>query len=202
MRLLLSLINGDEIEYEMEKDSISIGRSNKCDLVIPHEGMSRQHCKIEIINGEVFITDLGSINGVFIDGKKIAANSSIPFQTYLHLSFGAVSSAQLIVDEVTRLGTSGIASETKSSATTTSGGSSSKAKIKPIKSPAPETTKSKPKKPGVFAKNPGTFMLLGFIASMLTIYFLLHAGDEQDPVTTPEAQQSAPKQPTSSGDHF
>lgn len=200
MRLLLGLMNGDEIEYEMEKDSISIGRSNKCDLVIPHESMSRQHCKIEVIDGEVFITDLGSINGVYIDGKKIAPNSSVPFQTYLHLAFGAVTSAQLMVDEKTRLGKASDSSESKSSSPSSSISSTNKAKIKPTKSQSSETTKAKPKKPGVFAKNPGIFMLLGFIASMITIYYLLHSGEEAAPVDAP--QQASPKQQTNSGDHF
>ena len=104
MRLLLTLVNGETIEYVMKKDSVSIGRSSKCDLVIAYEGMSRKHCRIEVKNGEIFITDLGSLNGVLIDGKKIPANTSVPFQTFLHVSFGYVTGAQLIVDEKTGQG--------------------------------------------------------------------------------------------------
>ena len=104
MRLLLTLVDGEEIEYKMEKDSVSIGRSSQCDLVITHESMSRQHCKIEFKDSEVFITDLGSINGVYIDGKKIPPNSSVPFHTYLHLAFGYVTSAQLMMDDSTKVG--------------------------------------------------------------------------------------------------
>jgi hypothetical protein len=45
-------------------------------------------------------------------------------------------------------------------------------------------------------------MLLGFIACMITIYYLLHAGKESLPSSIEAPQQEAPKQPTNSADHF
>jgi predicted component of type VI protein secretion system len=99
MRLFLTLFDGEKLEYPLKDGSFIIGRSNRSDLVIPHEGMSRQHCKIEVKGGEVFITDLGSINGVFIDGQRIPPNKSMPFFTYLNVSFGHVQSAHIEVDE-------------------------------------------------------------------------------------------------------
>lgn len=104
MRLLLTLIDGEEIKYKIERDSVVIGRSSQCDLVISHESMSRFHCKIEFKDSEIFITDLGSINGVFVNGIKIPSNSSVPFHTYLHLAFGYVESAQLLMDDHSRKG--------------------------------------------------------------------------------------------------
>ena len=114
MRIFLTLINGEQIEYNSDLSNVIIGRSQKCDLVIQHEAMSRTHCKLEIKDGELYITDLGSINGVFIDGERIPSNSSVPFQTFLHLSFGAVTSAQVEIDEVTRIGVNSLIDQKKS----------------------------------------------------------------------------------------
>ena len=98
MELFITLVNGEKVEQAVDKDICIIGRSIKCDVVIPHEGMSRHHCQIENMNGEVFITDLGSTNGVLIDGKKIEPHVRTPYQTYLSLSFGAVQSLVLSLE--------------------------------------------------------------------------------------------------------
>lgn len=99
MELTLKLVNGEVIQQRIEADSFIIGRSSKADIVVPHEGMSRQHCQIDVINGEIFVTDLGSTNGVLIDGHKIEPHKKIPYQTYLSLSFGAVQSLQIDTEE-------------------------------------------------------------------------------------------------------
>lgn len=98
MLILLKLLNGEEIEQSVDSDVCVIGRSSKCNIVVPHEGMSRMHCQIEFLNGDYFVTDLGSTNGVLIDGQKIEPNKKVPYQTYLNLSFGAVQSLQIKED--------------------------------------------------------------------------------------------------------
>jgi pSer/pThr/pTyr-binding forkhead associated (FHA) protein len=95
MRLTLKLVTGEEMKFDVDSNSIVIGRSKKCDVVIPHEGVSRQHCQIELQDGEIFITDLGSTNGVLIDGVRIETGVKTPFLPYLSLAFGAVQSAQI-----------------------------------------------------------------------------------------------------------
>lgn len=91
MHLSLTLINGEEFEFDINSSKFIIGRSNKCDLVVSHEGISRQHLQFEISGGEIFITDLGSTNGVLVDGERIPPHVRTPYFTYLSLSFGAVS---------------------------------------------------------------------------------------------------------------
>lgn len=95
MHIQAKLVNGEIIEQTIDANRCVIGRSSKCDVVIPHEGMSRLHCQIEFIDGEYFITDLGSTNGVLIDNQKIEPHQKTPYQTFLLLSFGAVQSLQI-----------------------------------------------------------------------------------------------------------
>lgn len=67
----LFVVNGAGEMTKVEKDSFLIGRSRNCDLVIPSSKVSRQHCSVSRENGEYFIEDLGSPNGVWRDGVKI-----------------------------------------------------------------------------------------------------------------------------------
>ena len=99
MRLNCKLINGEELEFEISKQSFVVGRSTQADVVIPHEGMSRRHCLIESKNGQLYITDLESSNGVFIDDKRIDPNVETPLPIYLNLSFGPVQSLRIEQEE-------------------------------------------------------------------------------------------------------
>lgn len=68
---VLCVINGAGDVLKVEKDQFVIGRSRNCDLVIPSSKVSRQHCSVLRENGEYFIEDLGTPNGVWRDGVKI-----------------------------------------------------------------------------------------------------------------------------------
>lgn len=92
MFITVKLNTGERLEFDLNETKVVIGRSPKCQVVIPHEGLSRQHCLIEIENGEIFVTDLDSTNGVFIDGTRIQPSRKTEFKTYLPLSFGPVDS--------------------------------------------------------------------------------------------------------------
>lgn len=90
MRLSFKLANGKVIEESISQDRVTIGRSNKADVVIPDESLSRVHCQIEQEAGNFFITDMGSANGVYIDGNRITANQRTSFQTFMQLSIGPI----------------------------------------------------------------------------------------------------------------
>lgn len=68
---LLYVVNSAGDMHKIEKDTFIIGRSRTCDLVIPSSKVSRQHSGICRENGEYYIEDLGSANGVWRDGVKI-----------------------------------------------------------------------------------------------------------------------------------
>lgn len=88
MRLSVQIEFDKTLDLETNKNKVIIGRSKNCDLVIPHEGISRQHCEIQFKDGHFFITDLGSSNGVSIDGQKIPPNQKKAFLQSQQLSIG------------------------------------------------------------------------------------------------------------------
>lgn len=53
-----------------------VGRAPNCNIVITDPLVSRQHCRIERIDGRYRVVDLGSHNGVLVNEEKMPANSS------------------------------------------------------------------------------------------------------------------------------
>lgn len=58
-------------EFSFEDGVYLIGRKEENRIVLPDKSVSRQHAQLEIIEGNVTIQDLGSANGVFVNGKQI-----------------------------------------------------------------------------------------------------------------------------------
>jgi diguanylate cyclase (GGDEF)-like protein len=85
-RPCLVMIRGDFIGqvYELKNDITLVGRSDDLDLVVSDTSISRRHAKIEMKDGNFYLSDLGSTNGCFInrdpasepallsDGDKVA----------------------------------------------------------------------------------------------------------------------------------
>lgn len=60
-----------------EGGEISIGRGTECDVTIDNTAISRRHVALTLSNGVYFISDLGSTNGTFVNGKKISAEEMV-----------------------------------------------------------------------------------------------------------------------------
>jgi Ca-activated chloride channel homolog len=61
-------LDGHRITLEGEA---VIGRSRGCDIVIQSSAISRQHATIFPLDGDFFITDLGSTSGVMVNGRLV-----------------------------------------------------------------------------------------------------------------------------------
>ncbi|WP_339731262.1 FHA domain-containing protein [uncultured Gimesia sp.] len=56
----------------LDKAIILVGRHPDCDIVITDSPkISRKHCCLAIVNDRPVVRDLGSMNGVFLNGKQI-----------------------------------------------------------------------------------------------------------------------------------
>ncbi|MFM2111793.1 MAG: hypothetical protein RLZZ271_453 [Pseudomonadota bacterium] len=58
-------------EVQLTKDRTTLGRRPYNDIVIDNLAVSGEHAAILMVGGEVFIEDLGSTNGTFINGKAV-----------------------------------------------------------------------------------------------------------------------------------
>lgn len=90
MKLTFHPLDAQPLIFDINKTSLVIGRSPSCDISLVVDGISRQHCKVDFREGELFLTDLGSTNGVFIDGRRIPPKTPVRYQVFLPLSIGAI----------------------------------------------------------------------------------------------------------------
>jgi|FLYN01.1.fsa_nt_gi hypothetical protein len=60
--------------FALEGDNISIGRSSGNTITLDTNTISRYHFSLTREGDQVFITDLDSVNGTFVDGVKLAPN--------------------------------------------------------------------------------------------------------------------------------
>ncbi|HEU5251572.1 MAG TPA: FHA domain-containing protein, partial [Thermoanaerobaculia bacterium] len=65
-------------KYPLEKPVTTIGRSSMNDLPISDKMLSRQHARIvKDDDGGLSVEDLGSRNGTFLNGERLAAPQPI-----------------------------------------------------------------------------------------------------------------------------
>jgi len=55
-----------------EKKRLSIGRTNDNDIVLENRGVSRKHAMIEFNDKAVLVIDNESLNGTFLNNRKIS----------------------------------------------------------------------------------------------------------------------------------
>ena len=70
LRFISGKYQGGEFPLPGEGE-IVIGRSSELDMVLVEDMVSRRHSKITVTNDQIFIQDLGSTNGTFVNGEKI-----------------------------------------------------------------------------------------------------------------------------------
>lgn len=70
-KLMLPAGVANVTEFEVDKDEISIGRGQDCDIVLDDKKASRKHAVIRRTGVTFSVKDLGSANGTFLNGAKI-----------------------------------------------------------------------------------------------------------------------------------
>ena len=77
-RVKLTIMDGDLKEKELQCDGYTrclIGRAEDCDIQLPtdflHADISRHHCVLEVEPPHIWVRDLGSLNGTFVNGELI-----------------------------------------------------------------------------------------------------------------------------------
>lgn len=64
-------------EISFDQGSYTIGRVDGNDVVLPSNSVSRTHARIFVSNNKCYIDDLGSANGVFVNGNQIRERTEI-----------------------------------------------------------------------------------------------------------------------------
>ena len=75
--MLVPVEGGDSIP--INKPIVLIGRHTDCDILLDEGGhVSRRHCVIVSSRDGIFLRDLGSMNGVLVNGRKSKPQLRLP----------------------------------------------------------------------------------------------------------------------------
>lgn len=78
MAAFLVPLDPGQTAVPLEKTIILIGRQSDCDVTLTRsKKVSRRHCCIAQVNSEFLIRDLGSTNGVFVNGGRISRETPL-----------------------------------------------------------------------------------------------------------------------------
>src|SRR5215470_16853631 len=83
--------------YTLEGDQITIGRDSNNEIVINDAEISRRHARLTFQGGKYVLEDLGSTNGTFVNGQRLAgprvlkAGEVVSFGEQIVLVFEAVN---------------------------------------------------------------------------------------------------------------
>jgi pSer/pThr/pTyr-binding forkhead associated (FHA) protein len=77
IKLVISDNEGTTTVVPLVRDEVSIGRKEGNTIRLTERNISREHCRIQRGNGSYVIHDLGSYNGVVINGQRIAGESPV-----------------------------------------------------------------------------------------------------------------------------
>lgn len=93
-------------------NTLTIGRDESCEVVVPDRQVSRQHARLSLRENAVFLEDLKSKNGTYLNGQLLAAPTQLResdeirvafAQTFLFLSSDATLPLSELPDEYLKL---------------------------------------------------------------------------------------------------
>ncbi len=67
--LLLALTDGPNVL--LDKPVLLVGRHAECDVQLVSKKVSRRHCCLALVGGRLVVRDLGSTNGVQVNGDTV-----------------------------------------------------------------------------------------------------------------------------------
>jgi len=155
---------------EEELTTVKIGRSLRCEFSVPLEDLSREHCLLEIIDGEYFLTDLNSSNGVWVNQVRITPDKKTKITPSSHILLANIYTLSInpteIISKSETATTKKVDREIDTISFELEYPIDKKKKIK--KAPERETEEKEEKQPSVSREM--VIMFLGFLG--ITIYLL------------------------------
>ena len=71
-RIVFSSTDRFNFEHLVSETPVVVGRSTKADIILAEDSVSRRHARLFVSGGCLFVEDLGSSNGVLVNGERVA----------------------------------------------------------------------------------------------------------------------------------
>lgn len=100
----VSVVDGSALgkKIELGLNPITVGRQNDNHLVLSDPFVSSHHCSIMFRDGAVWVADLASTNGTFIDGKRVNGKVAWPESTSLQIGNQVLRHEYRVREEIAR----------------------------------------------------------------------------------------------------
>ena len=72
----------------LSEHPVLIGRSINCDMVLDHPHVSKRHCRVQLVDGQVEIIDQRSTNGTFLGERRLPPHTPVPWKESPTISVG------------------------------------------------------------------------------------------------------------------
>lgn len=87
--VLLQLITPQKTQtFDIDKSVFILGRGDTSAIPIVESGISREHLKVKLEDNLIYIQDLNSSNGTYVEGLKITPMEFIPIREAYSIGFG------------------------------------------------------------------------------------------------------------------
>ena len=99
----LTIVSGANAgrSYELNDRELVIGRDPMCEIVVPVRTVSRQHARVGANAGGFYVEDLSSVNGTFINGKKLEGRASLENQDRIRIGQNVFQLFEANADDLT-----------------------------------------------------------------------------------------------------
>jgi serine phosphatase RsbU (regulator of sigma subunit) len=83
----LTVVQGVTIEraVAVTSEPLVLGRDPSRPFFLPDVDVSRAHCELRLVGDTVFVRDLGSTNGTFVDGIQVMSERDLPVSSHLQV---------------------------------------------------------------------------------------------------------------------
>lgn len=98
-RIRLTVEGGPTREFSGDRAFV-IGRSQNADFSIPHPNLSREHVRISLKGEDVWLEDLGSANGTFVQGQRLPSKSTVKIKPHYRVLLGSGSDVMIAFEVV------------------------------------------------------------------------------------------------------
>ena len=72
VKLVMSKGQAQGHTIQLHEERTVVGRVRECKVRIPSADVSRRHCVLTLEDGYLYVEDLGSTNGTFLNGERVA----------------------------------------------------------------------------------------------------------------------------------
>ncbi len=88
MKVTFTFQDGLIQSFPIKQKAFVIGRSPNCHVAVKSSELSREHCRVDIVGQTIYLTDLNSSNGVFVDNVQLRPDVKTKYSMTQQLHMG------------------------------------------------------------------------------------------------------------------